>query len=219
MNEILSSDWTPAAYKQREEQQRMREADEAALVQGDREILVSDWNLVAFQQREKERRKKEAKAALAELEKRMEERRKKEEAGLAETKLAGLQTEAVRREQEERPPAEVVQLADRVELAALQRDREETHFREEPATIHIEATRKPARGFPSILVTGLIAATIGFGMGVYIVPVKKATHFRALVNGGLNSVIGAKRPDKGSAKVQPAKASQAKAPVQTEPPP
>ena len=149
----------------------------------------------------------------------MEEQSKEEQAGLAGTKVGRAPVEAVRSDQEMTPQEEGAQTPDRAERATLQRDPKEIHFVPERAAVHVGATHNPARGFFSVMITGLIAATIGFGIGVYVVPAKKAAHFRAVVDRGLNSIFGAGHPNKGSNKVQPAKASRTPAPAQKETPP
>jgi len=57
MNEILLSDWTLAAFKQREEERRRRQQNEAAPVPSNKEAprgnetLRSDWTIAALQKR------------------------------------------------------------------------------------------------------------------------------------------------------------------------
>jgi hypothetical protein len=216
MTEIFSSEWTPAAYKARDEQRRMREANEAALLYRDREVLVSDWTLAAFQQREEERRRREAKEALAALEKRMEERRHKEQAARIETPTTRVQPEVVVRVQEEPPDEDAASMIASVEPAPVEGDLEEARLVPEQAVVHPESARSSTWGISWILATSLIAAGIGFGAGVFFAPPKKAARVRALVDRTLVSIFKTGHASEGGAKTQPSKASQAKAPPHKE---
>ena len=85
--------------------------------------------------------------------------------------------------------------------------------------VHAGTSHKLARGFISIMIAAVVAGLIGFGVGAYIVPIEGAARFRNGVNGGLNLIYGARQPNKDDTRVQPMKASQAKAPAPVEMPP
>ena len=84
MNDILLSDWTLAAFKQREEERRRKEREEAARVTTKEETPRSseasrpDWTVAALQKRFAALEER-----LAALEQREEERHRKEQAEAA----------------------------------------------------------------------------------------------------------------------------------------
>ena len=114
MKEVLLSDWTLAAVKQREEDRRRREGEER---QRAKETFVSD-SLITFNQKEEERREKQKEEKQRAEEpplvnpilvmKQKEEERRKENAAkaavvtvkqaeIAEAKIVDVEAEAARR--------------------------------------------------------------------------------------------------------------------------
>lgn len=211
MNEILLSDWTLGAFKQREEERRKRERDEAALtppkeeMQRDNESLRSEWTIAALQKRfaameqrlaaleqreEEQRRKERAEAALAPP---REEKRRGEEAFLGSSTLV-----APKQSEEQRRTKAQPEFADaKIEHEQLGAARPANEQRLQPQeairnseTARVGAAYKLARGFFSLVITASVAAAIGFGAAIYIVPIEKTAHFRALVMRGLDSIHG-----------------------------
>lgn len=212
MKEILLSDWTLATFKQREEERRRKEQREAALaapqegMQRSSETLRSDWTIAALQKRFAALEQR-----IAALEQREEEQRRKERAEAArvppqqqgqrrEDIVAGSSAPvAPKQMDEEQPTKERAQSAAAkiehrpAEVAGRandQRDRLEIRPVRNEETVHVGAAHKMARAFISFLITAVIAGVIGFGAGIYVVPIEKATHFRALVKRGLDSIYG-----------------------------
>ncbi len=215
MKEILLSDWTLAAFRQREEERRRKEQREAAFaapqegMQRGNETLRSDWTIAALQKRFAALEQR-----IAALEQREEEQRRKER---AEATRVPPQQQGQRREdivvsssapvapkqmEEEQPTKEPAQsaaakiehrqaeVAGRANEQRPQRDRLEIRPVRNDETVHVGAAHKMARGFISFLITAVIAGVIGFGAGIYVVPIEKATHFRALVKRGLEPIYG-----------------------------
>lgn len=214
MKEILLSDWTLAAFEQREEERRRKEQREAAFaapqeaMQRGNETLRSDWTIAALQKRFAALEQR-----IAALEQREEEQRRKERAEAARVPpqqgqrrediiVSSSAPVAPKQMEEEQPTQEPAQsaaakiehrqaeVAGRANEQRLQRDRLEIRPVRNDETVHVGAAHKMARGFISFLITAVIAGAIGFGAGIYVMPIEKATHFRALVKRGLDSIYG-----------------------------
>ena len=227
MNDILLSDWTLAAFKQREEERRRREREEAARVTTKEETPRSseasrpDWTVAALQkrfaaleerlasleQREEERhREEQAEAAHAPI---REERPHSDEMVLRDSTLVAFkQSEDERRSKKEaefdktpigreqvEPPYRLDQppRRDQVEpervgggFESVQREPYASRTIASNDAIYIEPSRGSGRRFFLILITAVIATAIGFGVGLYVVPIEKANHFRAAVKRGLD---------------------------------
>lgn len=136
MNEILLSDWTLAAFKQREEERRMKQQNEAAPVppnkeepRGD-ETLRSDWTIAALQKRftTLEQRLAALEQRFAALQQREEERRLKE------------LIEATARvpPREEKPHDEEVSFSSSTVIASQQRN-EDWRARKQPEFVQAKA--------------------------------------------------------------------------------
>ena len=213
--EILLSDWTLAAVKQREEERRRKEQVEATLLavkpRGDEwsaiESLVSDWNL-AFRQREEERRKKEQAGEAAVVTMKQGE--------VAEAKIVDEQAEAARRAKDEwRERAEAETVLRAVE-DRHQREGKETRAVPKSGIVRSRGTARMIRGVLSTLTTVAIASIIGFGAGVYITPPDKADEFRALVNSKLDEINGLMIRERAAIEPKAKAPSQAAAPIAPE---
>lgn len=129
MNEILLSDWTLAAFKQREEERRRKQQNEAAPVSPNNEAprgnetLRSDWTIAALQKRFTALEQR-----LAALEQREEERRLKE--------LIEATARVPPREEKQRN--EEVSFSNSTVLASQQRN-EDWRAREQPEFVRAKA--------------------------------------------------------------------------------
>jgi hypothetical protein len=187
--EILLSDWTLAAVKQREEERRKKEQVEPTLGalkprEGEWsaiESLVGDWNL-AFRQREEERRKKEQAAEAAVVTMKQGE--------VADAKIVDEQAEAARRAKDEWPAQEETEYALRAPEDGRQKERMETRAMPKSGIVRSRGAARMIRGVLSTLTTIAIASAIGFGAGVYTTPPDKADEFRAFVNSKLEEING-----------------------------
>jgi hypothetical protein len=136
MNEILLSDWTLAAFKQREEERRRRQQNEAAPVPSNKEAprgnetLRSDWTIAALQKRftTLEQRLAALEQRFAALQQREEERRLKEK----------IETTARVSPREEKPHDEEVSFSNSTVAASQQRN-EDWRAREQPEFVQAKA--------------------------------------------------------------------------------
>jgi hypothetical protein len=136
MNEILLSDWTLAAFKQREEERRRKQRNEAAPLPPNKEAprgnetLRSDWTIAALQKRftTLEQRLAALEQRFAALQQREEERRLKE------------LSEATARvpPREEKPHNEEVSFSNSTVAASQQRN-EDWRAREQPEFVQAKA--------------------------------------------------------------------------------
>lgn len=139
MNEILVSDWTLAAFKQREEERRRKQQNEAAPVplikeapRGD-ETLRSDWTIAALQRRftTLEQRLAALEQRFAALQQREEERRLKEL----------IEATARVSPREEKPRDEEVSFSNSTVIASQQRN-EDWRAREQPEFVQAKAVSR-----------------------------------------------------------------------------
>jgi hypothetical protein len=215
MKEVLLSDWTLAAVKQREEDRRRKAQVEPTLValkprEGEWsaiESLVSDWNL-AFRQREEERRKKEQAAEAAVVTMKQGE--------VAEAKIVHEEVEAARRAKDEWPAQEEAEYALRAVEDSRQRERKETHAVPKSGIVRSRGTARMIRGVLSTLTTVAIASAIGFGAGVYATPPDKADEFRALVNSKVDEIDGWIQRERAAIEPKAKAPSEAAAPTAPE---
>lgn len=227
MNDILLSDWTLAAFKEREEERRRKERDEAARVATREEMPRSseasrpDWTVAALQKRfaaleerlaaleqseEERHRKEQAEAARAPIREESphgdemvlrdstllafkqseDERRSKNEAEFDKTPIGREQVETPYRldQPPKRDQAEIKRGV--VGLESVQREPYAARNITTNEAMHVGPAQGWGRRFFLIVITAAIAAVVGFGIGVYVVPVEKANHFRAAVTHGLN---------------------------------
>lgn len=179
--DALRSDWTIAALHKR--------------------FAAMEQRLAALEQREGEQRRKEQ-AAAAHVPPREEAQRREvivlgsatlgttEAPAVAEARIEDEQAEAARRANEQRLQREAAETITRDDRERLESDRIDIRPVRNVETAHAGAAPKMARAFVSFLITALIAGAIGFGAGIYVVPIEKATHFRTLIKRGLDSIYG-----------------------------
>ncbi|WP_424360726.1 hypothetical protein [Methylocystis parvus] len=214
MKEVLLSDWTLAAFMQREEERRRKEQTEAPVAplqkqtQRSAEPLRSDLTIAALQKRFVALEQR-----IETLEQMVGERRRKEP---AEAPAVAPRAETPRSEPTPVEPVLVAQTARvaaarmedlRVEAPAFASEqrlkrsepeplkadargsmaRDSIDFRP-PQAPHVEPSHKKAGGLTSFMITALTAATIGFGAAIYEVPVEKAVEFRSLAKRGLDTI-------------------------------
>jgi hypothetical protein len=217
MKESFLSDWTLVAFKQREEERRRKERDEATRVRSNEEkqrgneILRSEWTVAALQkrfvaleqrltaleQREEDRRQKEqpeppqaARPLLPEEKQSCKEVFLSDSSGLGEANIKRQQVEAIHRANERGLTSEEAATVTLDEGERLQRDRMKVRPLKEVETVRVGVAHKMLRGLFSLMITASFAGAIGFGIGVYVVPIEKATHFHAMVERSLDSIHG-----------------------------
>lgn len=217
MKEGFLSDWTLDAFEQREEERRRKERDETARVLSSEEKLRSnetfrgEWTVAALQKRfaaleqrlavleknEEERRQKEqpeppqaARPVLLEEKQRSEETFFSDPTERGEARIERQQPEAIRRVNERGLASELAATVTLDEQERLQRAPMNIRAVKEAEKVRVGIAHKMLRGFASLMVTASMAGAIGFGIGVSIVPIDKATQFRALAERGLDSVHG-----------------------------
>ena len=215
MKESFLSDWTLVAFKQREEERRRKERDEAARVRSNEEkqrgneILRSEWTVLALQkrfvaleqrltaleQREEERCQKEqpeppqaARPLLPQEKQRSEEVFLSERSALGEANIKRQQAEAIHRANERGLTSEEAATVTLDKGERLQRDRMKVRPLKEVETVRVGVAHKMLRGLLSLLITASLAGAIGFGIGVYVVPIEQAAHFHAMVERSLDSI-------------------------------
>ncbi len=208
MNEILLSDWTLEAFSQGEEERRRKEQSEAPIVSSQNEkprsseTLHGDWTIAALQKRFSTLEQR-----IATLERREEAQRRREAAEAAnispmndaprleDTRLDGatlIKTARTDDEQTTRKhprfdePRNEFQKAEIVMLDM--RDRLERNCLDvrpvgKDESSHPATNRNRGAGVISFLLTAFLAGALGFGAALYVTPIEKATHFRALIEG------------------------------------
>jgi hypothetical protein len=228
MKEVLLSDWTLAAFMQRDEERRRKEQTEAAVISPNKEMLRStgplrsEWTIAALQQRfaaleqrianleqivgEQRRKEQVAAAGVAPR----EETPGREEllltcptlvtpnvvapnvvdqqARFAAAKIEDARVEAAGPAGEQRwnrSKPEIIRLDARGRLEG-----NPIEARPDEAN-HVKRAHKKAHRFVSFIITALTAGAVGFGAAINVVPIEKATHFRALAKHGFASILGA----------------------------
>lgn len=213
MSKILLSDWTLAAFKQREEERRREEnprgreqVDAAPFAPAEaapreNETLRSEWTIAALQKRFAALEQR-----LATVEQREEERRRSELVEAAararraeeqEQVVLGASNDVVpdhshaHRNEIERPQSVQAEFEPQ-EAGTILRTQEQVFEQNAPEVV---SEVRPARRrgtivyrFVSVVITALIAASIGFGIAVFTVPIEKATQFHTYVNRTLDAL-------------------------------
>lgn len=217
MKEGFLSEWTLDAFEQREEERSRTERDEAARVrsseekQRSNEILCGEWTvaglqkrfaaieqrLAALEKREEEPRQKEqpeppqaARPLLLEEKQRSKEALLSDSTEFGETRIERQQGEAIRRSDERGLTSEAVATVTLDEQERLLRAPAKIRTLEEAENVRAGVARNMMRGLFSLMITASIAGALGFGIAVSMVPIDKATQFRALAEGGLDSIHG-----------------------------
>lgn len=214
MKEGFLSDWTLDAFEQREDERRSKERDEAARVRPSEEKQrsneIGEWTVAALQKRfiaieqrlaalekreEKPRQKEQPEPPQAVRPLLLEEVQHSKEALLSD--LAELGEARIERQQEAIRPANDRGLQSEA-VATVTLDEQERLLRapmkartlKEAENVQVGVGQKILRGLNSFLITTSVAGAIGFGIGVSIVPIEKATQFRTLAERGLDSLHG-----------------------------
>jgi hypothetical protein len=183
MNKVHLSDWTLAAFMQREEERRRKEQTGAAVISPreeplrSAEPLRSEWTIAALQQRFVALEQR-----IATLEQVVQAQRINEQAEAAG--VAPREETPSRGEPLIAGPALVAPDTDqRAQLVEAKAKIDDVRVDARPAA------PKKTRGFGSLVVTALTAGAIGFGAAIYLVPIEKASNFRALAKRGLASIL------------------------------
>ncbi len=215
MKEGFLSDWTLDAFEQREDERRSKERDEAARVRPSEEKQrsneIGEWTvaglqkrfaaieqrLAALEKREEEPRRKEqpeppqaAHPLLLEEKQRSKEALLSNSTELGEARIERQQVEAIRPANDRGLMSEAAATVTLDEQERLLRAPMKARTLKEAENVQVGVGRKTLRGLYSFMITASIAGAIGFGIGVSIVPIEKATQFRTLAERGLDSLHG-----------------------------